>query len=233
MNNIKTQLPALQACNICKSYSENGQTLEILMNINLQIQAGECVALTGVSGSGKSTLLHILGGLDDSDSGEIYVNGEAMHALSLDARAGLRNRSLGFVYQFHHLLPEFSARENTAMPLLIRGISKKEAYAKAEYFLAKVGLDQRFSHRPGELSGGERQRVAIARSLVTRPACALMDEPTGNLDEYTAKKTHDLMLELNQEFGISLLIVTHNNTLANSMKRVLRLHNGVLENFAP
>jgi len=225
---MNDQTLALQARDIYKTYTQGGRSLEILRGINLAVGRSESIALTGVSGSGKSTLLHILGGLDDADSGKVFVAGESMHEISPDARAALRNRCLGFVYQFHHLLAEFSAEENVAMPLLIRGVKRKKAHEKARFYIRQVGLEMRGEHHPGNLSGGERQRVAIARALVTEPVCALMDEPTGNLDGDTAGKIHDLLATLNQNLGVALMIVTHNTALAHSMGQIVELQGGVL-----
>ena len=219
----------LEARGVRKSFHQGPREVRVLENINMTLAAGESLAVVGSSGAGKSTLLHILGGLDRPDAGEVFIDGASMWGLKAAERSNVRNHSLGFVYQFHHLLPEFSAMENVAMPLLIRGLSIESARDKAIDLLNRVGLAERLTHKPGELSGGERQRAAVARALVGNPRVILGDEPTGNLDERTADHVYGLMLELNQELKTSLLLVTHSKKLAARMDRQLELRMGCLQ----
>lgn len=214
--------------NLRKTFDDGLSAVDILQNINLSITRGERVAIVGASGAGKSTLLHILGGLDTATSGKVFIAGRDMMQLSDARRSHLRNQALGFVYQFHHLLPEFTVLENVCIPLLLRNMHPELATQKALALLEKVGLLQRQKHKLGELSGGERQRTAIVRALITEPLCVLADEPTGNLDHRTAERVYQSMLELNQELQTSLVIVTHDLTLAAKMDRVLLLENGQL-----
>ncbi|MFC5569419.1 lipoprotein-releasing ABC transporter ATP-binding protein LolD [Lysobacter yangpyeongensis] len=215
-----------------KTYSEGKLRTPVFDGLSLSVARGETVAILGASGAGKSTLLHLLGGLDTPTAGEVYVAGQKMSALSDAARGALRNKSLGFVYQFHHLLPEFTALENVMLPVLLNGTGVEDASQRAKALLESVGLGHRLEHKPGELSGGERQRAAVARALVNRPACVLGDEPTGNLDEKTAATVFELMLALNREHHTSLVLVTHARALARRMDRVLELHEGKLRELA-
>ncbi|MBP3975070.1 lipoprotein-releasing ABC transporter ATP-binding protein LolD [Pseudoxanthomonas spadix] len=217
---------------LAKTYAEGKMRTPVFDGLDLAVQAGETVAIVGASGAGKSTLLHLLGGLDTPTSGEVYVAGQQMSRLSNAARGQLRNRALGFVYQFHHLLPEFTALENVMMPVALAGQDMAVARQRASVLLEQVGLGHRLEHKPGELSGGERQRAAVARALVNRPACVLGDEPTGNLDEKTAQTVFNLMLELNRAQKTSLVLVTHDRRLAARLDRTLELHQGRLRAVA-
>jgi len=228
-NQAEPASTVIECRQLCKSYREGPRELEVLRGIELTVNTGERIAVVGASGSGKSTLLNMLGGLDSPSSGQVLIKGQSVGTLSDKALGKLRNRYLGFVYQFHHLLGEFTALENVGMPLLIRGEKKKVIEQRAAAMLDRVGLAQRLDHKPAELSGGERQRVAIARALVTDPACVLMDEPTGNLDHHTAESIHQLMLELNGQLGTSFIIVTHDLALAQRMDRTLSLIDGKLQ----
>ena len=218
----------LSAQGVTRAFHEGSSTLEVLRGLDLQVRAGERLGIIGASGSGKSTLLQILGGLDRPDSGRVAIDGRDLHALSETERGQLRNRTIGFVYQFHHLLAEFSAQENVAMPLLVRRMDAASAAQRAAALLGRVGLSERLNHRPHQLSGGERQRAAVARALVTQPRLVLADEPTGNLDGRNAEQVFALMLELNRELGTSLVVVTHDVRLAARMDRVLELDQGQL-----
>ena len=224
-----TDQPVLLARGLGRDFNEGASTLTVLDGLDLAIAKGECIAIVGASGSGKTTLLQILGGLDRPSRGSVAIDGKDIHALDEAARGELRNRTMGFIYQFHHLLPEFSALENVAMPLLIRRVPVAEARRQAEALLQKVGLGARLEHRPHQLSGGERQRAAVARALVTLPLIVFADEPTGNLDGRNAEQVFELMLQLNREHGTSLVIVTHDLRLASRMDRVWLLENGRLK----
>jgi lipoprotein-releasing system ATP-binding protein len=231
MNNM-TQ-PILEARNVHKSFKQGPVTLEVLQGVNIAVATGERIAIVGASGSGKTTLLQILGGLDRPTSGHVLVDGKDIHEQSEQERGNLRNRALGFVYQFHHLLPEFTALENVAMPLLVRRMRVADARERARRLLDRVGLGQRLDHRPDQLSGGERQRAAVARALVTDPKIVLADEPTGNLDGNNAESVFALMLELNRELRTSLIVVTHDLRLANRMERMFAIEGGILTESHP
>lgn len=218
----------LEAKNITKTFTDGKTDVAVLKGLSLQVEAGQFISIVGSSGSGKSTLLHVLGGLDRPSNGEVLLNGNRFDTLSETVRGDLRNQYLGFVYQFHHLLPEFSALENVAMPLMLRKSSQyADVKQKAEYLLERVGLSHRLTHKPGELSGGERQRVALARALVTNPKVMLADEPTGNLDRHTAMSIFELLNDLRQEFNMAMLIVTHDEQLAQSADKVLHMQDGL------
>ena len=221
--------PVLDCRGVVRRFNEGASTLVVLNGVDLQVQPAERVAIIGTSGSGKTTLLQIMGGLDEPNEGEVFINGEAMHGSDETAKGDMRNRYVGFIYQFHHLLPEFTAEENVAMPLMIRREPKAVAIEKARELLGRVGLGERLHHKPGELSGGERQRAAVARALITRPQLVLADEPTGNLDAGNGEHVLNLMLELNQELKTSLVIVTHDHSIAARMDRILVLEDGILK----
>ncbi|HEY5852121.1 MAG TPA: lipoprotein-releasing ABC transporter ATP-binding protein LolD [Lysobacter sp.] len=232
MNNAKHTGESVRAEGLAMTYAEGKLRTPVFEGLQLSVQSGETVAILGASGAGKSTLLHLLGGLDTPTAGEVFVAGQQMSTLSDAARGALRNRALGFVYQFHHLLPEFTALENVMLPVLLAGEHVADARKRAQALLESVGLGHRLEHKPGELSGGERQRAAVARALVNRPACVLGDEPTGNLDEKTAQTVFELMLALNREQHTSLVLVTHDRRLARRLDRVLELHEGKLRELA-
>lgn len=223
----------LSASALCKSYRQGPEELAVLKGLDLHLGKGELLAVVGASGSGKSTMLNLLGGLDKPDSGSVVIMGQDLGAVSESRRAQIRNQHLGFVYQFHHLLAEFNAVENVAMPLLIAKQSKAEAKERAEALLEAVGLQHRLKHRPSALSGGERQRVAIARALANHPSCVLMDEPTGNLDRETANQVLELLLELNRELDISFVVVSHDEYIASRMDRIVQLEKGRLSDYSP
>jgi lipoprotein-releasing system ATP-binding protein len=224
-----TSQTILQCQHLAKYYEDGDLKTHVLSDINLTVNKGDRLAIVGSSGSGKSTLLHLLGGLDNPTAGHITVQGQDINALSVNALSELRNKNLGFVYQFHHLLPEFTAVENVAIPLVIGGEQPKQAKLNAEELLVKVGLEHRLIHKPSELSGGERQRAALARALITKPACLLADEPTGNLDHRTAQSIFELIMQLNESLGTALVIVTHDTDLAAHMDRTLTLIDGKLD----
>lgn len=224
--------PVLDCRGVVRRFNEGESTLVVLQGVDLVVQPAERVAIIGASGSGKTTLLQIMGGLDEPNDGQVFINGEAMHGSDEATKGDLRNRNVGFVYQFHHLLHEFSAEENVAMPLMIRREPKADAIRKAQELLGRVGLGERLHHKPGELSGGERQRAAVARALITRPKLVLADEPTGNLDSGNSAHVLNLMLQLNQEMKTSLVIVTHDHSIAAKMDRILVLEDGRLQLYS-
>jgi len=222
----KDKIPAIKATDLSKSFQKDGSRIEILKNLDFEIAAGESVAILGASGAGKSTLLHILGTLDHPSSGSLFLNGEDVFKFNEQKLAELRNRKIGFVFQFHHLLPEFSSLENVMMPALISGVSKKEARSRAEFVLNEVSLGDRITHKPGELSGGEQQRVAVARAVIMEPDLILADEPTGNLDTETGERVQEVLINLNRKLGITLIVVTHNQLLAERLDRSIGLRDG-------
>ena len=228
MTKMASNQPVVVARDVTKTYHDGTDELQILSGVNISVDLGEMLAIVGASGSGKSTLLHILGLLDEATSGEVLIDGQSSLNFSEKERSIIRNRKLGFVYQFHHLLPEFSALDNVAMPLIVRRVPRKDARAQAAEVLEKVGLAERMIHNPSQLSGGERQRVALARALVTRPLCLLADEPTGNLDSKTAANMFELLVRIRQDFNTAFIIVTHDQKLANLADRQLMMERGVL-----
>lgn len=228
MTKMASNQPVVVARDITKTYHDGTDELQILSGVNISVDLGEMLAIVGASGSGKSTLLHILGLLDEATSGEVLIDGQSSLNFSEKERSVIRNRKLGFVYQFHHLLPEFSALDNVAMPLIVRRAPRKDARAQAAEVLEKVGLAERMIHNPSQLSGGERQRVALARALVTQPLCLLADEPTGNLDSKTAANMFELLVRIRQDFNTAFIIVTHDQKLANLADRQLMMERGVL-----
>lgn len=228
MSRANPSSPPIQCVSLKRSFSQGSSVIQVLDSIDLEIPIGQRVAIVGASGSGKSTLLHLLGGLDRPSGGHVLIDGVDLATQTEAQLAGIRNRSLGFVYQFHHLLPEFSALENVAMPMLIAGVSPAVAAEHAGDLLGRVGLGHRLMHKPGELSGGERQRAAIARAVINRPHCVLADEPTGNLDAATSRQVYGLLLELNQELNMSVVVVTHDHQLASQMDRCLEMSGGRL-----
>lgn len=231
-NSTQVNAPVIVCEKVTKTFTDGDLTVNVLNDVSLTVHAGQQLAIVGASGSGKSSLLHMLGGLSEPTKGKVLISGQDINQLSAKAQGLLRNQNLGFVYQFHHLLPEFTAIENVAMPLLIRKMQASDAMDKARAVLKRVGLDHRLAHKPGELSGGERQRAAIARALVTEPKCILADEPTGNLDNKTAQSVHELMLEMNHELGMSLVMVTHDLELARKSHSVVSLEDGAIVPFA-